>query len=72
MECIKITICRVQYPILTVKKLCSASSEISESKFVKDKLTWEGLNNNEGTILYNTLIATGDWSLGEIRIEELL
>lgn len=41
-------------------------------RFEKDMLVWEGDTNNEGVVLYNTLVATGEWSLEEITIEELL
>lgn len=41
-------------------------------RFAKDKLVWDGDTNQEGVILYNTLISTGEWSLEEITIEELL
>lgn len=51
--------------------VCSIPEELA-IRFAKDKLVWEGDTNNEGVILYNTLIATGEWSLEEITIEELL
>ena len=40
--------------------------------FAKDNLVWEGETNKEGVVIYNTLISTGEWSLEEITIEELL
>lgn len=51
--------------------VCSIPEELA-IRFAKSNLTWEGETNNEGVILYNTLIATGDWSLEELKIEELL
>lgn len=51
--------------------VCSMPEELV-IRFAKDKLVWEGETNNDGVILYNTLISTGDWSLEEIHIEELL
>ena len=40
--------------------------------FTKKGLKWEGETNNEGVVLYNTLISTGEWTLEEIVLEELL
>ena len=51
--------------------VCSVPEELA-IRFAKNKLVWEGDTNNEGVIMYNTLIATGEWSLEEITIEELL
>lgn len=51
--------------------VCSIPEEFVV-RFAKDKLVWEGDTNNEGVILYNTLVSTGEWSLEEITIEELL
>ena len=51
--------------------VCSIPEELA-IRFAKDKLVWEGDTNNEGVIMYNTLIATDEWSLEEIFIEELL
>lgn len=41
-------------------------------RFEKAILTWNGADNREGVIKYNTLTASGAWSLEEIEIEELL
>ena len=41
-------------------------------RFGKAILTWDEADNREGVVKYNTLIASGDWSLEEIQIEELL
>lgn len=41
-------------------------------RFEKAILTWDGADNREGVIKYNTLTASGAWSLEEIQIEELL
>lgn len=41
-------------------------------RFDKATLVWNGADNKEGVVKYNTLIATGAWSLEEIEIEELL
>ena len=51
--------------------VCSIPEELA-IRFAKDNLIWEGETNNEGVVLYNTLVATGEWSLEEITIEELL
>lgn len=54
-----------------VGMVCSIPEEML-IRFAQNRLVWEGDTNNEGVILYNTLYATGDWSLEEIYIEELL
>ena len=41
-------------------------------RFEKATLTWNDADNREGVTKYNTLIASGNWSLEEIEIEELL
>lgn len=41
-------------------------------RFEQAVLTWKEDENREGVVKYNTLIASGDWSLEEIEIEELL
>jgi hypothetical protein len=41
-------------------------------RFEKATLLWEENDNREGVTKYNTLIASGKWSLEEIEIEELL
>lgn len=51
--------------------VCSIPEELI-IRFAEKNLIWEGETNKEGVILYNTLIATGDWKLEEVTIEELL
>lgn len=41
-------------------------------RFDKSLLSWLGADNREGVTKYNTLFASGDWSLDEVQIEELL
>lgn len=60
-------------PRINIK--CGIICSIPESmviRFAKSKLSWDGELNNNGVVLYNTLTATGEWSLEEIVIEELL
>lgn len=40
--------------------------------FEKDSLLWLGADNREGVTKYNTITASGSWSLEEVEIEELL
>lgn len=40
--------------------------------FDKDSLSWLGADNRAGVTKYNTLTASGSWSLAEVEIEELL
>lgn len=40
--------------------------------FEKDSLLWLGADNRVGVTKYNTLTASGSWSLAEVEIEELL
>lgn len=54
-----------------VGMVCSVPESMA-IRFAKSNLVWEGDTNTEGVILYNTLISTGEWSLEEITIEELL
>lgn len=56
---------------VTLGVICSIPEELV-LYFVKNKLVWEGETNKEGVVKYNTLIATGDWKLEEVTIEELL
>lgn len=58
-------------PQAKVGIVCSVPEEMA-IQFAKDKLVWEGETNKEGVVIYNTLISTGEWSLEEITIEELL
>lgn len=41
-------------------------------RFTLSGLRWNGADNNAGVTKYNTLISSGDWSLEEVEIEELL
>lgn len=51
--------------------VCSINTDFY-IRFEDDKVVWYGADNNEGVIKYNTLIASGVWSLEEVEIEELL
>lgn len=51
--------------------VCSINADFY-IRFKDDKVVWYGNDNNEGIVKYNTLIASGDWSLEEVEIEELL
>jgi hypothetical protein len=51
--------------------VCSVSTKIYV-RFKEGKLTWNGVDNNKGVIKFNTIFASGDWSLNEVQIEELL
>lgn len=41
-------------------------------RFEIPTLSWLGADNIAGVIKYNTLITSGEWSLEEVEIEELL
>ena len=47
-------------------------SESSEIYFAQPLLVWNMGENKVGVIKYNTLTASGRWTLEEIKIEELL
>lgn len=51
--------------------ICSIPNELILA-FAKKGLIWEGETNQEGVILYNTLIASDNWVLEEVILEELL
>lgn len=51
--------------------VCSAG-DVYIISFEKDSLLWLGADNREGVTKYNTLTASGSWSLEEVEIEELL
>ena len=54
---------------------CSIVCTSSNNPFIRFKeslLSWYGRDNNEGVIKYNTLTASGKWTLEEVEIEELL
>ena len=51
--------------------VCSVNKE-AYIRFEEGFITWYGTDNDDGVIKYNTLIASGDWLLEEVEIEELL
>ena len=54
-----------------VKLICTANyAEVLE--WAKNILQWNSEDNVVGTIKYNTLIASDDWTIEEVTIEELL
>lgn len=55
----------------SLSMVCSVNKD-AYIRFKEDFITWYGTDNNDGVIKYNTLIASGDWSLEEVEIEELL
>ena len=73
MGCLSASFSRVSAQQLSIKigLVCSIPEELV-IKFKESSLIWDGETNNKGVVLYNTLIATGDWALEEITIEELL
>ena len=54
-----------------VAMICDVGEDVV-LRFDREKLTWEGTENNINVTKYNILIASEDWSLGELIIEELL
>ena len=52
--------------------VCSINNSEYRLKFEKATLFWNDSENRVGTTKYNTLVATGNWTLEEIQIEELL
>lgn len=63
------------YPIgkpLTIEcfRVCTIPSTFI--RFKDNLLSWYGTDNNEGVIKYNILTASGEWSLEEVEVEELL
>lgn len=67
-----VSISRQKEPLqVTLGVVCSVPEELI-LHFVKNKLVWEGETNKEGVVKYNTLIATGEWSLEQVVFEELL
>jgi hypothetical protein len=55
----------------SLSMVCSVNKD-AYIRFKDGFITWYGTDNNDGVIKYNTLIASGDWSLEEVEIEELL
>lgn len=51
--------------------VCAIGSE-AVIRFTLSGLRWNGADNNAGVTKYNTLISSGEWSLEEVEIEELL
>lgn len=41
-------------------------------RFAQSSLVWLDEDNKVGVVKYNTLVASGSWSLEEVEIEELL
>lgn len=70
-DLLKAQVATTERPRVKVGIVCSLHEELA-IRFAKDKLVWEGETNAEGVVKYNTLISTGEWSLEEITIEELL
>lgn len=56
---------------ISVGLICSAG-DVYIIRFEKDSLLWLGADNRVGVTKYNTLSASGSWSLAEVEIEELL
>lgn len=58
-------------PLVTSSIVC----DVGVRQFVKwalESLQWLGEDNQVGVTKYNKLIASGEWSLEELEIEELL
>ena len=54
---------------------CSIICDIGVGEFIRFALSvlqWVGDDNAEGVVKYNKLTASGDWSLEEVEIEEML
>lgn len=78
-----ITAERVQMAVAAISERIFENPKVASSivcnagvgEFVKwtlESLQWLGEDNQVGVTKYNTLIASGDWSLEELEIEELL
>jgi hypothetical protein len=63
---------RIDEPIVVTSSVVCEIFESIIIRFAEKNLIWDGETNKEEVILYNTLIATGDWKLEEVTIEELL
>lgn len=58
-----------------IEVTCSIICDVGIGEFVRfalSSLQWLDDDNREGVTQYNTLTASGDWSLEDIEIEELL
>lgn len=56
---------------ITASLICPAGGE-DFIRFEIPTLSWLGADNRVGVTKYNTLTASGSWSLAEVEIEELL
>lgn len=52
--------------------ICSINNYDYIVRFEKTTLVWNEIDNKVGVVKYNTLVASGSWSLEEVEIEELL
>lgn len=58
-----------------IEVTCSIICDIGVGEFIRfalSTLQWIGDDNAEGVVKYNKLTASGDWSLEEVEIEEML
>lgn len=58
-----------------IEATCSIICDIGVGEFIRfalSTLQWVGDDNAEGVVKYNKLTASGDWSLEEVEIEEML
>lgn len=81
---IAVNISRYDAPMVTtitdvgnhLKVSCGIVCNVNNSEYIirfeKATLFWNASDNRVGTTKYNTLVASGDWTLEEIVIEELL
>lgn len=58
--------------VIVESSIACVVSESSEIYFAQPLLVWKMGENKVGVIKYNTLTASGRWTLEEIEIEELL
>lgn len=56
---------------MTVQLICTANY-VEVLEWAKNVLHWDSNDNVVGTIKYNTLTASDDWSIEEVIVEELL
>lgn len=54
-----------------VATICDVSNDVV-LRWEQDKLVWSGGENNRNVTKYNVLIASDEWKLEELMIEELL
>lgn len=58
-----------------IEVTCSIICDIGVGEFIRfalSALQWVGDDNAVGVVKYNKLTASGDWSLEEVEIEEML